>query len=106
MGLGLNLTAGTWFEVAEYAPLTFHPSSCRLNSQPTTLSSLTLSGACQIERGNDLFESARAQSFSDGAAEALTATLRQLEDIQEMQESALEWNDDSVDESWESGVLA
>lgn len=62
--------------------------------------------AAQIERGNDLFESARAQSFSDGAVEALTTTLKQLEDIQDLQESALEWNDDSVDEPWESGILA
>ncbi|MFT5095580.1 MAG: hypothetical protein ACKVII_14735 [Planctomycetales bacterium] len=61
--------------------------------------------AAQVERGNDIFESSRAQSFSDGAAEALTATLRQLEDLRDMQESALEWSDDSADEPWESGIL-
>lgn len=59
----------------------------------------------QVERGNDIFESARAQSFSDGAAEALTATLRQLEDLRDTQASALEWSDDSADETWESGIL-
>lgn len=61
--------------------------------------------AAQIERGSDLFESARAQSFSDGAAEALSTTLRQLEDIRDMQASALEWGNDSADEPWESGIL-
>lgn len=60
--------------------------------------------AVQVERGNDIFESARAQSFSDGAAEALTATLRQLEDLRDTQASALEWSDDSADEVWEPGM--
>jgi hypothetical protein len=62
--------------------------------------------AAQVERGNDVFESSRAQSYSDGAAEALTATLRQLEDLRDMEESALEWDDSSADEPWESGILS
>jgi hypothetical protein len=62
--------------------------------------------AAQVERGNDIFESSRAQSFSDGAVEALTATLRQLEDLRDTQASALEWSDDSADEPWESGILS
>lgn len=62
--------------------------------------------AAQVERGNDIFESSKAQSFSDGAAEALTAALRQLEDLRDMQESALEWDNASVDEPWESGILS
>jgi hypothetical protein len=61
--------------------------------------------AAQIERGSDLFENSRAQSFSDGAAEALGTVLKQLEDIRDMQASALEWSDDSASEPWESGIL-
>jgi hypothetical protein len=60
----------------------------------------------QIERGSDVFESMRAQSFSDGAAEALTAILQQLEDVRDMQESALEWDEPSAQEPWESGILS
>lgn len=62
--------------------------------------------AAQVERGNDIFESSRAQSFSDGAVEALSATLRQFEHLRDMQESALEWDNASVDEPWESGILS
>lgn len=60
----------------------------------------------QVERGNDFLESSKAQSFSDGAAEALTATLRQLEDFRDLQESALEWDDASTDEPCESSTLS
>ncbi len=61
--------------------------------------------AAQIERGNDLFENSRAQSFSDGASEALGTVLKQLEDLREIQASALEWGDDSASEPWGSGSV-
>jgi hypothetical protein len=60
----------------------------------------------QVNRGNDIFESSRAQSFSDGAAEALTETLRQLQEIQDTQQSVLEWGESSEQKPWESGILS
>ena len=76
-----------------------------IRQQITAFQTESIAYAVQVERGNDIFESSRAQSFSDGAAEALTATLQQLEDLRDTQESALEWSDDSADEPWESGIL-
>ena len=60
----------------------------------------------QVERGNDVFESSRAQSFSDGATVALTETLRQLEDLRDTQLSAHEWGETSEQEREDSGILS
>jgi hypothetical protein len=80
---------------------------CRdIRKQITAFETESQAYAAQVERGNEIFESSRAQSFSDGAAEALTATLRQLEDLRDMQESALEWGNASEQEPWESGILS
>ncbi|MFT5325901.1 MAG: hypothetical protein ACI8P0_003774 [Planctomycetaceae bacterium] len=76
-----------------------------IRDQITAFQTESIAYAAQVERGNDIFESSRAQSFSDGAVGALTATLRQLEDLLDTQASALEWSDDSADETLESGIL-
>ena len=60
----------------------------------------------QVARGSDLFENVRAQSYSDGAAEALSQTLARLEEILDVNQSALEWDDNSSPGPCESGILS
>ena len=48
-----------------------------VRSQIATFQTESNAYAAQIERGSDLFENSRAQSFSDGAAEALGTVLKQ-----------------------------
>lgn len=60
----------------------------------------------QIARGSDLFENSKAQSYSDGASEALSEMLSRLEEILDMDQSALEWDDTSTPGPCESGILS
>ncbi len=85
----------------EYGLMDFATLCNDIREQIAAFQDESVAYAAEVERGNDIFESSRAQSYSDGAAEALTSALRQLEDLLDTQASALEWSD----EPWESGIV-